>query len=80
MDMSRLDVFCKGANDMGLLEKFSAVEVQADDRITERDKRYCETQQKAYEAAISGFMELSFFWSDMEAAQRELLGEKNSHR
>lgn len=65
---------------MDLLEKFSIVEVQADDRITENDKHYCETQQKAYETAISNFMELSFFWSDMEAAQRELLGEKNSHR
>ena len=64
---------------MNLLEKFSAVEVQADDRITQNDKNFCETQQKAYETAISSFQELSFFWSDMEAAQRELLGEKNGY-
>ncbi len=62
---------------MDILEKFAVVEVQTDDRITENDKRYCETQQKAYETAISSFLELSFFWSDMEKAQRELLGEKN---
>ena len=43
MDMSRLDVFCKGASKMDLLEKFAIVEVHTDDRITENDKRYCET-------------------------------------
>lgn len=62
---------------MKLLEKFSVVEVQADDRITENDKHYCETHQKAYEKAIDDYRELSFFWSDMEAAQSELLGEKH---
>ena len=40
---------------MELLQKFAAVEIQADHRITEMDKDYCELQQKAYEAAISGF-------------------------
>lgn len=64
---------------MNLLEKFSAVEVQTDDRITENDKSYCEKHQKAYETAISSFQELSFFWRDMEEAQRKLLGEKNSY-
>lgn len=61
---------------MNPLQKITAVEIQPDDRISEDDKGYCERHQKAYEAAISSFKELSFFWSDMESAQRELLGEK----
>lgn len=64
---------------MDLLEKFAVVEIQSDDRISESDKSYCIQHQKAYERAISDFRKLSFFWSDMEKAQRELLGEKNSY-
>lgn len=63
---------------MELLQKFAAVEIQADHRITELDKEYCEKHQKAYETAISGFKELAFFWEDMNRAQQELLGEKGT--
>ena len=63
---------------MELLQKFAAVEIQADHRITELDKEYCELQQKAYETAISGFKELAFFWEDMNTAQAELLGDSKS--
>lgn len=63
---------------MELLQKFAAVEIQADHRITEMDKEYCELQQKAYETAISGFRELAFFWEDMNTAQTELLGNGKS--
>lgn len=63
---------------MELLQKFAAVEIQTDRRITETDKDYCEQHQKAYEAAISGFLELGFFWEDMNKMQRELLGDSNS--
>ena len=57
---------------MELLQKFAAVEIQTDHRITETDKDYCEQHQKAYEAAISSFQELAFFWEDMNKVQREL--------
>jgi len=63
---------------MDLLKKFENVEVQADNRISEQDKFYCEQHQTAYETAISNFKELAFFWADMEKAQQELLGEKDS--
>jgi len=63
---------------MELLQKFAAVEIHADHRITEMDKEYCELQQKAYETAISGFKELAFFWEDMNTAQTELLGDNKS--
>ena len=63
---------------MELLQKFAAVEIQTDHRITEMDKDYCVQHQKAYEAAISSFQELAFFWEDMNKAQQELLGDSKS--
>lgn len=58
-----------------LFQKFSAVEVKADNRITQADKAFCEKQQAAYEAAISCYQELDFFWDDMVKTQKEILGE-----
>lgn len=63
---------------MELLQKFAAVEIQADNRITESDKWYCEQHQKAYEAALNSYKELAFFWDDMNTVQQELLGEKGN--
>lgn len=63
---------------MELLQKFASVEVQADNRITEVDKEYCELHQKAYETAISSFRELAFFWEDMNTEQQKLLGDEKS--
>ena len=63
---------------MNLLEKFEAVTVEADNRITQEDREYCETQQAAYDAAVQSFQELDFFWADMERTQMELLGTKDS--
>lgn len=61
-----------------LLEKFSTVEVKADNRISVVDKLFCEKNQAAYEAAISSYQELSFFWDDMVKTQEELLGDEDS--
>ena len=58
---------------MDLLEKFNALTVEADTRISPSDRDFCEKHQTAYEAAIQSFRELSFFWADMEKTQRELL-------
>lgn len=63
---------------MGILEKFSTVEIRTDNRIAPTDKSYCEQHQKAYETAISSFQELAFFWEDMNKAQQELLGDSKS--
>ncbi len=60
---------------MELLQKFAAVEIQAAQRMTEMDRDYCARHQKAYEAALSSFKELAFFWEDMSRAQQELLGD-----
>ena len=63
---------------MELLQKFKAVEVQTDRRITEMDREYCSLHQEAYEAAIGSFQELAFFWEDMIKAQQKLLGDSKS--
>lgn len=62
---------------MKLLDKFAAVEVQADNRISETDKFYCKQHQSAYETAISSFKELAFFWADIEDAQKKYLGDND---
>lgn len=63
---------------MSLLEKFDAVVVQADNRISETDKYFCETHQEAYEAALTSFKELGFFWEDMLKTQSDLLGPRHT--
>ena len=63
---------------MSLIEKFAAVEIKVDARISEQDKQFCERQQAAYTAALYGFQELTFFWEDMLSAQKALLGEPDS--
>ena len=60
---------------MGLLEKFEAVTIQSDNRISAEDKAFCERHQAAYEAAIQGCQELKLFWEDMIKTQDELLEE-----
>lgn len=64
---------------MDLLQKFATVEIKADNRISENDKYYCEQHQSAYEAAINCFKELAFFWADVEAAQKEFVGDKSDN-
>ena len=63
---------------MDLLEKFAAVEIKADERITGADRNYCDMHQKAYEAAISGFQELASFWEKTNKTQEKLLGDRKS--
>ena len=60
---------------MNLLEKFETVEVNPSHCISPEDKNYCERHQAAYEAALEGVQELTFFWEDMRKTQQELLGE-----
>lgn len=59
---------------MSVLDKFAAVEIKADVRISEQDKQFCE-QQAACTAALHGFQELTFFWEDMLSTQKALPGE-----
>lgn len=60
---------------MDLLEKFNAVEVKTDDRITQRDKDFCEQHQAAYENAVTSYTEMLRLWLTLDERQKELLGD-----
>ena len=60
---------------MDLLQKFAAVEVSEDTRITEADRDFCKTHQAAYDNAKSALAELKCVWEDMVAGQKSLLSE-----
>lgn len=65
---------------MSLLEKFSKVEVKADERISTEDRRFCEAHQSAYDDARSSLQELKFYWETMLESQKQHLssiGETN---
>ena len=58
---------------MDLFEKFSAVSVSADSRISDLDRFFCEQHQAAYHAARSVLLELRCIWEDVEKKQKEIL-------
>lgn len=68
---------------MSLLDKFDAVQIQSDSRISDSDKVFCQAHQAAYENAISLLYELKFFWESMLDSQKQLLapiGESRHHQ
>ena len=58
---------------MDLLEKFAAVEIQTDGRITEADRKFFQRQQTAYQDAVTGFYQIGALWSDMCTQQKAAL-------
>ena len=60
---------------MDLAEKLANVDMTADNRISEEDRKYGETHQKAYETALSDLKELVLYCNSMDAAQNEILGD-----
>lgn len=50
---------------MDLLDKFDAVVIENDSRISPLDQEYCETQQKAYDSARLMLQELKIVWETM---------------
>ena len=65
---------------MDLLEKFSAVEIQTDSRITETDWQFFQRQQSAYQDAVTGFYQIGALWSDMCAQQKAALFDPEDRR
>lgn len=62
---------------MNLLEKFEAVEIGRDTRISETDKRFCETQKEAYDyarAALNEMYELTLKHANKQTAIFENAG------
>ena len=58
---------------MGILEKFDAVEVQQDRRISPLEKAYCEAQQAACTAAAKRMKAIADAITEAYAEQREIL-------
>lgn len=65
---------------MGLLEKFDAVKLKADDRISESDRLFCESYQKAYDKAREVLSELKYHWEEIEKTQDDALRELGDER
>ena len=63
---------------MGILEKFDDIEIKTDQRISESDLIFCETQQQAYDEARSALAELKERWTVAIKIQREILGASSS--
>ncbi len=56
---------------MTLMDKFNAVEVMADSRITEADRQFFQKHQDAYQSAVEAFRQVQTL---MTAQQKEVLG------
>lgn len=64
---------------MDLLEKFDAVKICTDNRITETDRQFFQKQQAAYADAVGGFYQIAVLWMDMCANQKAALSTPESY-
>lgn len=64
---------------LNLLEKMAAVEIKADNRISEKDRRFCEIQQQAYHEAKDALQKIHDQWKSMSERQTELLSPIVEH-
>lgn len=62
---------------MGILEKFSAVEIKADSRISEEDKTFCTCQQEAFDKSGPALQKIADVISATRSEQFSILGGKN---
>ena len=58
---------------MNALEKLQAVQISADNRISEADRRFCKAHQSAYKEAKDMLSELKYIWEDALNRQHQLL-------
>ncbi len=59
---------------MGLLDKFNAVEIKADNRISEADRKYCTTLQEAYDKAKEQLDDVYTILIRVGNEQRRIMG------
>ena len=50
---------------MNALDKLAAVQIEADSRISETDRQFCEAHQAAYINAKASLDELEYMWTDI---------------
>lgn len=60
---------------MGLLDKFNSIEITADTRISDADRRFCQRQKKAYDHARTALKAMADYSSRFLDEQREIEGE-----
>ena len=58
---------------MNALEKLQAVQISADNQISEADRRFCKAHQSAYKEAKDMLSELKYIWEDALNRQHQLL-------
>ena len=58
---------------MNALDKLTAVQIEADSRISEMDRKFCEAHQAAYIDAKASLNELEYIWTDIVSRQSKLL-------
>lgn len=58
---------------MNALDKLNAVQIEADNRISETDRQFCEAHQAAYMDAKASLNELEYMWTDIVSRQSKLL-------
>lgn len=58
---------------MNALDKLNAVQIEADNRISETDRQFCEAHQAAYMDAKASLTELEYMWTDIVSRQSKLL-------
>ena len=64
---------------MNLLDKFAAVEIKADNRISEADRTFCVRRQEAYNKANERLRELADLFHAMEADLVSILGSDDDY-
>lgn len=60
---------------MNLTEKLANVDMTTDNRISDADRTYCKTNQKAYESALENLKGIVFLYECAEAEQDAILGD-----
>lgn len=60
---------------MNLAEKLANVDMTTDNRISDADRTYCKTNQKAYESALENLKGIVFLYECAEAEQDAILGD-----
>lgn len=60
---------------MNLAEKLANVDMTADNRISDVDRKYCETHQKAYESALENLKGFVFLCECADVEQDVILGD-----
>lgn len=63
---------------MELLDKFDAVKITVDSRISETDRQFCAAHEAAYEAARTSLQELLYFWEDILETQKDIPTASNN--